>query len=218
MTKEGGRFQKGHIPWNKGKVGVQIAWNKGTRGEIHPNGGSFKNGHAMPEETRKKISETMKGKPKNYPVWNEGRGRIECLYCKKTFKRGHKRQVFCSIECRSLNFRGEKAPNWKGGKAHREEYSKRWKKENHEKVLHYTRKRRIKKHGNGGYHSLIEWLELKSKYHHACPACNRKEPEIMLTVDHIEPIAKGGSDNIENIQPLCGSCNSKKHLEVIVYA
>ena len=31
-----------------------------------------------------------------------------------------------------------------------------------------------------------------------------------LTIDHITPISQGGGNDMDNLQVLCGSCNSKK--------
>ena len=96
--------------------------------------------------------------------------------------------------------------NWQGGLEKNKE---------HRKILQQNREAR--KRENGGSHTLGEWENLKAQYNWTCLMCGKSEPEIKLTEDHIIPISKGGSNNIENIQPLCGSCNSKKKTKIIVF-
>ena len=81
----------------------------------------------------------------------------------------------------------------------------------------FAQKRRARKLASEGSFTTKEWEDLLSK-HPCCPGCGREWSQIpppsnresVITRDHIEPISKGGSNYIENIQPLCYSCNSKK--------
>lgn len=57
-----------------------------------------------------------------------------------------------------------------------------------------------------------QWTALLNHYGHQCMRCSSAED---LTADHVVPIAKGGSNTIDNIQCLCRSCNSKKHLNTV---
>lgn len=68
-----------------------------------------------------------------------------------------------------------------------------------------------------GGHTEDEWDTLLAQYNWTCPKCKLSEPEIKLTQDHIIPVSKGGSNNIENIQPLCLSCNCKKSTNIIKF-
>ena len=43
-----------------------------------------------------------------------------------------------------------------------------------------------------------------------CNGCAVKFPMRNMTVDHIKPFSKGGSDKPSNLQLLCNSCNSMK--------
>lgn len=82
---------------------------------------------------------------------------------------------------------------------------------------HWASQRRGRLKGARGSHTLQEWNNLKYDHNYTCVACLQCEPKIKLTRDHIRPLTKGGSDYIRNIQPLCGSCNSKKHRRIIKY-
>ena len=70
-----------------------------------------------------------------------------------------------------------------------------------------SHRRRTSVKAAGEMFTLKEWLELCDRHDNCCARC--KKPEI-LTVDHIQPVSKGGTNDIGNIQPLCRSCNSHK--------
>ncbi|MFA6314995.1 MAG: NUMOD3 domain-containing DNA-binding protein [Candidatus Paceibacterota bacterium] len=100
---------------------------------------------------------------------------------------------------------GKNNPSYKHGLSNTSQYksnmSHRW--------------RRMTTRNTEGSHTIQEWEELKKEFHYMCLCCKRIEPEIILTQDHIIPTIQGGTDYINNIQPLCRSCNSRKHAKHI---
>ena len=82
-----------------------------------------------------------------------------------------------------------------------------WQKANPEKRRINEHIRRTRLTEAGGSYTQEEWNALCEKHDNRCLSCGEHKP---LTPDHIVPVSKGGSSSINNIQPLCSSCNSSK--------
>jgi len=88
-------------------------------------------------------------------------------------------------------------------------------KRNHpEKVARNNHIRRARLSNATGQFTSQEWQNLCNHYKCICLACGR---EVKLTVDHVIPLSKNGTNDIDNIQPLCRSCNARKHANDIDY-
>ena len=48
------------------------------------------------------------------------------------------------------------------------------------------------------------------KFEGICLGCLISFPFRNLTIDHIIPSSRGGTDHLDNLQLLCGACNSVK--------
>lgn len=97
------------------------------------------------------------------------------------------------------------------------ENRRKWARENPEKNRISHKNNETKRRKAEGKFTLKEWQDKKKEFNYTCPACFKKEPEIKLSIDHIIPLVKGGSNYIENIQPLCMPCNSRKNNKFIKY-
>lgn len=90
-------------------------------------------------------------------------------------------------------------------------YSKMWKLAHPDKAREYRRagdrRRRALENDSPGSFTEEEWESLCEQYDNRCVSCGKRKP---LHQDHVVPLSKGGTNYIDNIQPLCKSCNSKK--------
>lgn len=136
----------------------------------------------------------------------------QCKDCARSYMKVYK------LQYRAKNLEKRRAYSRQYYAEHREErlaYHRKWAAENRDvantaKINYRTRKR-----DNEGSFTTKEWKDLCEKYGNKCLCCDVTDKP--LTVDHVIPIKKGGSSNIENLQPLCKSCNSSKRDKIIDY-
>ena len=136
-----------------------------------------------------------------------------CLTCQKEYyvsladlKR--KSDKYCSKKCYGVAVSkrqlGINNHHYKHGLSNTKEYKNQ---------LQYNN--RAKRKEAIGQFTIEEWQLLKEQHNFTCHMCKKSEPEIKLTVDHIIPLTKNGTNFISNIQPLCKSCNSRKSNKII---
>jgi 5-methylcytosine-specific restriction endonuclease McrA len=59
-----------------------------------------------------------------------------------------------------------------------------------------------------GRFTAKEWRELQERHGNVCSYCGGRGP---LEADHRVPLARGGTNFIDNILPACRFCNGRKH-------
>ena len=70
-------------------------------------------------------------------------------------------------------------------------------------------RRRARKLQLKGSYTTLEWIELLQKWNWTCAYCGDSGA---LQPEHRTPLARGGSNLIENILPACAPCNQRKHM------
>lgn len=92
------------------------------------------------------------------------------------------------------------------------EYKRNWKRKNPSKSKQYKHRRRALE--SVEHFTADEWEALLLYYGSKCLNCGSLEK---VTADHVVPLALGGSNGIDNIQPLCMDCNCKKGIQALDY-
>ena len=133
---------------------------------------------------------------------------------KSKSKAESRHSFFCSHECYSESLRIPPEERRKNANA----YTRKYRKEHNGWYRNIKHKRRAMKKDLGGSFTGEEWNNLLEENNYSCKICGSEKK---ITVDHIIPLVKWAEwckdnpvsykwNDIENIQPLCLSCNSRK--------
>lgn len=97
----------------------------------------------------------------------------------------------------------------------RRAWARRYYQQHPERIIFHAQRRRALIRQLPHTLTRAEWQAIKARHDYRCLMCGKQEPEIKLTLDHIVPVVQGGGFTADNIQPLCRSCNSRKHAKVL---
>ena len=94
------------------------------------------------------------------------------------------------------HFQTEKARQRRAAylEAHRDQFSAQY------------HKRRAKKRGNPGAHTAADRRSVLASYHRLCVYCLGAA----ASIDHVDPVMRGGSNGVANLVPACRKCNTSK--------
>jgi 5-methylcytosine-specific restriction endonuclease McrA len=171
---------------------------------------------------RARVRENRRMRLEQYAQYERSRANLpHRVKARKKYQQEHKEQI-SEYKQRWAASNGERVAGSKRAyyERNREEVifrSKKWSDGNAEKVkvakANNRRRRRAAKNASGGHFTIEEFDALCLVYGYACLSCGATDR--VLEADHVVPLTKGGSDEISNIQPLCGECNRRKFTAAI---
>ncbi len=103
----------------------------------------------------------------------------------------------------------------------RREWNRQWRKNNPDKRRIEEHIRRTRKRAAGGKFTVADIADIRKNQRNKCaePTCRKRLTRATEHIDHIIPVARGGTSWRKNLQLLCQQCNqSKGSYDPITYA
>jgi 5-methylcytosine-specific restriction endonuclease McrA len=119
-------------------------------------------------------------------------------YARRTYEKLKQRKVLAKRAERKVNPNGYREANTKFYRA------------NVAKHRAWGRNYKARKRGSTGAHTAAEVAEILKAQGHRCAYCRTDLHKAKRHVDHIQPLARGGSNDRTNLQWLCAPCNLSK--------
>lgn len=92
--------------------------------------------------------------------------------------------------------------------------TRRWALEHPERrQINEAKRRALKKGSFGSGVSTEQWSAICEEFGGRCAYCASVRP---LTLDHVDPLSKGGAHDVGNVVPACKSCNTSKLNRTII--
>jgi len=106
----------------------------------------------------------------------------------------------------------KRATEWnRKNKQRRKEIKDKWRANNRDRTNFLTRRYHYRRKHNAGSATFEQVMDL-FKMFPICPYCNKNKS---VSIDHMIPLSKGGTNDIDNLLPVCVSCNSQKRDKTI---
>lgn len=87
----------------------------------------------------------------------------------------------------------------------------KWQKKNPEKVRASLQRKATKRSLAKGEYTYQEWVWRCEYFGYRCRYCNIQLTELTVELEHMIPLARGGTNWPSNFVPSCRKCNARKH-------